>query len=64
MSGEFSREAIASQLGEKVTVMAERLAMAPADVSPEVVERVRRLIAPTVRRLAELDRQADMADAA
>lgn len=64
MSGAYSREALAARLGDKAIALAEASALAAPPPGPEVVERLRRILAPAAARLAERDRVPDMADAA
>lgn len=51
MSGEFSREALRARLGDAAFEAAERAALEAPTPSPEVVERIRLIFAPHVKRL-------------
>jgi hypothetical protein len=52
MSGEFSREALEGRLGPVLFAYAEEQGRSAPDPTPELVERLRRIFAPTVARLA------------
>lgn len=63
MSGDFSREAFTRILGPELMARIERHVAAAPPPSPERVEKLRRIFAPAVNKLAQ-QRQPDMADAA
>lgn len=52
MSGDYSREALRARLGDAAFEDAAQQAAQAPEASPELVERLRRIFAPTVRRLS------------
>jgi hypothetical protein len=64
MTGDFSREAFAARLGASAFALAEADGNGAPDPGPELIERLRQILAPTVARLAERERVPAMADAA
>jgi hypothetical protein len=61
---EFSREALRARIGNKAFEKAERLAAEAPPPSPRVIEAIRLIFAPHVKRLAELEAQAPRAERA
>lgn len=64
MSSYYSREAFAARLGDEVLTLAEADGASGPPPGPDVIERLRRILAPAVTAIAERERLPDMADAA